>query len=299
MNTFTFITNNFSLLLTKSNCFNNNVLFGFEINNLEPSDDLSLLELNKSQLLSQNNVNFAIYIHCNDRSANFKTLIQSINHKNSLFQYIFHPKYAIVHEKPVFCFNETERENVELKELIETLEENLISQGYKGITPIYFSNKTTTISENIYFCFPAGQNNNEIETTYFNLLNDQFYTSNYLGIRTNKIEETIQQLSQVEGNFFKSNPIQFQFLEKYDQLMRSNKKLSEELGYTKLDLENQKTYLDFFKDKDEALKINEFYHNEYEILPLWYKKMGHIIKVLMGKRTFNSLFDNNVNKYKN
>ncbi|MFN4313884.1 MAG: hypothetical protein ACK4E0_06310 [Chitinophagaceae bacterium] len=44
--------------------------------------------------------------------------------------------------------------------------------------------------------------------------------------------------------------------------------------------------------------ISEFYRTEYEILPTWYKRFGHIIKVLMGKRSFRSLFNDNVKKYK-
>lgn len=45
-------------------------------------------------------------------------------------------------------------------------------------------------------------------------------------------------------------------------------------------------------------KIRNFYHYEYEILPLWYKRFGHIIKVISGKRTFKSLFNDDVKKYK-
>lgn len=48
----------------------------------------------------------------------------------------------------------------------------------------------------------------------------------------------------------------------------------------------------------ETVKIKRFYHYEYEILPLWYKRLGHVIKVLMGKRTLRSLFDDNVTKYR-
>jgi len=33
-----------------------------------------------------------------------------------------------------------------------------------------------------------------------------------------------------------------------------------------------------------------WYKNEYEVLPRWYKKFGQLIKALMGKRTFKSLF---------
>ncbi|WP_156180379.1 hypothetical protein [Rufibacter radiotolerans] len=39
----------------------------------------------------------------------------------------------------------------------------------------------------------------------------------------------------------------------------------------------------------ETEYILNFYTQEYEVLPLWYKRMGHIIKAVMGKRTWKSL----------
>ena len=43
-------------------------------------------------------------------------------------------------------------------------------------------------------------------------------------------------------------------------------------------------------EKIRANDILAWYKQEYEVLPGWYKKFGHVIKVLMGKRTFKSLF---------
>lgn len=48
----------------------------------------------------------------------------------------------------------------------------------------------------------------------------------------------------------------------------------------------------------EYYDIIDWYNHEYESLPLWYKQLGHVIKVFMGKRTFRSLFSDNVKKYK-
>jgi hypothetical protein len=48
----------------------------------------------------------------------------------------------------------------------------------------------------------------------------------------------------------------------------------------------------------EYYEVLDWYHKEYEALPLWYKQFGHIIKVIIGKRRFRSLFDDNVKKYK-
>jgi hypothetical protein len=62
-----------------------------------------------------------------------------------------------------------------------------------------------------------------------------------------------------------------------------------------------KLYLSFIAlGKEVAQKeyydIKQWYHQEYEILPLWFKRLGHIVKVLMGKRSFRSLFSDNVKK---
>ena len=50
--------------------------------------------------------------------------------------------------------------------------------------------------------------------------------------------------------------------------------------------------------ENQYYDILNWYHNEYEILPLWYKQFGHIIKIIIGKRSFRSLFSDNVKKYK-
>jgi hypothetical protein len=59
---------------------------------------------------------------------------------------------------------------------------------------------------------------------------------------------------------------------------------------------NTQLYLSMQK-KQTADNV-EWYHHEYEILPAWYKRLGHIIKVLMGRRTFRSLFSDKAKKYK-
>lgn len=39
----------------------------------------------------------------------------------------------------------------------------------------------------------------------------------------------------------------------------------------------------------EHMKLKEWYDEQYEVLPLWYKRVGHIIKVFKGKRKITSL----------
>lgn len=61
----------------------------------------------------------------------------------------------------------------------------------------------------------------------------------------------------------------------------------------------QKIIIDLLKTTHQATAIQRYYDAEYEVLPLWFKRIGHIIKVIMGKRKFRSLLDDNAKKYKN
>lgn len=38
-----------------------------------------------------------------------------------------------------------------------------------------------------------------------------------------------------------------------------------------------------------------WYYKEYEVLPLWFKRLGHIIKILQNNRSWRSIFTNNPN----
>ncbi len=53
-------------------------------------------------------------------------------------------------------------------------------------------------------------------------------------------------------------------------------------------LQNESTFLKMFNEllrtNNESQTILKFYNEQYEVLPLWYKRFGHIIKILSGKR---------------
>ena len=99
-------------------------------------------------------------------------------------------------------------------------------------------------------------------------------------------------------------------------LMREVRRCSGELARTRQswkltaeELKSKKDYVDFLlgkmrRDNDEdsgvtdIVRLKRFYQHEYEVLPLWYKQFGHVIKVLMGKRTLKSLWRDDVKKYR-
>lgn len=64
-------------------------------------------------------------------------------------------------------------------------------------------------------------------------------------------------------------------------------------------LNNAETTITLIKDtyKKDYHRLFKWYHKEYEMLPLWYKRFGHLIKAFKGQRSFRSLFDGSNRKY--
>jgi len=81
----------------------------------------------------------------------------------------------------------------------------------------------------------------------------------------------------INENSFTENTIEKQ---PFETISKKIRKEYDEL-YCKLILDN----------KQKFNELKSWYEKEYESLPLWYKRFGHIIKVLKGKRSFKSLFE--------
>ena len=108
--------------------------------------------------------------------------------------------------------------------------------------------------------------------------------------------------------FLSLQATELDFAQEFPQLyalVRTNRKLEKELHYlnrkytsTEAELNYQKQYIEVLRSDHAAKELQDYYTHEYEILPLWYKRFGHILKVLTGKRTLQSLFRDGVKKYK-
>lgn len=78
--------------------------------------------------------------------------------------------------------------------------------------------------------------------------------------------------------------------------------LNEHYAYENTLLKNRSIlYLEFIAvskeiREKEYFDLLDWYHKEYEVLPLWYKRFGHIVKVMKGKRSFRTLISDNIQK---
>ncbi len=82
------------------------------------------------------------------------------------------------------------------------------------------------------------------------------------------------------------------------QLKNENNRLKEINRSVFSEMQNQVQYNEILKQDHSTAKLQQYYNREYETLPLWYKRLGHILKVIMGKRRPGSLFKKSEKKYK-
>jgi hypothetical protein len=118
-----------------------------------------------------------------------------------------------------------------------------------------------------------------------------------------KLYEIIRLIQDADQKILDQFPELYKALQRNNTLAANEQELKIKFGLWKEKLESQTMYNSLYKQSDERYhkqmkEVVDFYKKEYEILPLWFKQLGHIIKVITGKRTFRSLFDDNVKKYK-
>ncbi|RXK60017.1 hypothetical protein ESA94_13295 [Lacibacter luteus] len=297
INTLTIITSNADLLSLNEG-FAEQVHIAFDIKGVRSLNEFSASTLHVGSIFDSGNITFSIYLD-SFQKVDFSKILEDIkNERYILVQNTFHPNYHRVEQKPVICFNSVDKGTPELILFITEMNKTFQAQGYNGIYPMYFSNDPTPFSSRDNFCFPIHLSKTDICNCYYDILKNKFYSAKYIGIRSLEIALIIQELKKAEDRLLQEQPLQFEMLKMFSFLSSSSKLLSYQLDIAKADLENQKKYLEILRGKDGALEIINFYKNEYEILPLWYKRFGHILKVITGKRSFRSLYDDNTKKYK-
>lgn len=70
------------------------------------------------------------------------------------------------------------------------------------------------------------------------------------------------------------------------------------LNAAESEIQAMTSYLNLLQSASQAASLQNYYTNEYEVLPRWYKQFGHVLKVIMGKRTLSSLLNDTEKKYK-
>lgn len=140
----------------------------------------------------------------------------------------------------------------------------------------------------------------DLSASYTRLLQtDQYYNNNIFFRPPDEQarQSALSSLQQAERDFQQQSPRLYELIHTHRLLELQHSSLGRQQAITQAELANQRQYLEILRTDHAAREIQDYYTREYEILPLWYKRFGHILKVLTGKRTFASLFRDDVKKH--
>lgn len=221
---------------------------------------------------------------------------------------LFSKNYIRIEDWPVIAFYyEAEIDGDEPGGLFaEYLASKLRSQGWPSViqwhfSPASFGKQLEQKRKNPLLVRTLDFNEDCLEHHFFT---DYYYVDNYILFKRDAFGEALE----LEQLFFSAccmvlgrNDLLRTGLQEYLAARHSAKELNIKNSLLQERLQNAEKTIDIIrtKYKDDYDSLFKWYHNEYEILPLWYKRFGHILKVLMGKRTFRSLFYDHVKKYRN
>lgn len=202
----------------------------------------------------------------------------------ALLLFFFHPYYQWGDRgKPLFVFLPPEKET-----------------GFRKKAQEFFAAQGLTI-ELLFMSGPAVhllESKNDPAGEYYRYCISHWSPDDVFILKDPCPERVICDLQGVTGDLQREHPL-------FSKLAAENAMIRKQLALLDRDnsrLREENSILNELTElnskHDEVDYILRFYKYEYEILPLWYKRFGHIIKVLQGRRSFRSLYDKKVKKYK-
>jgi hypothetical protein len=213
----------------------------------------------------------------------------------SLFLFFLHPGYLKTIFKPVIFCDDTENDFI--KELVHLLSQQKL---FPQIIQVNSVNDKISIRSSASLAFLLNGNISYLSEMAAQIFVTDVYFRNLFFLVQNEHTDADNRILITMESLAKGMSLEpahlLNIIQKQAALI--NKK-NERIIVLNEQLCNTKDFLRYYQKNDNSKEVNDFYHYEYEILPLWYKRLGHIIKVIMGKRTLRSLFNDNVKKYKN
>jgi len=299
----------FNSLFTYYTCFNTIEEF-IQEKNLNRKNAIPVVEIQHNDLKQAEAVLYSM-LSVKDQSS-FNLLIApagkpaAVNRKwlSQIVSIVSHAAYNKFHDRKIIFFNEGQWSGAR-----EGLIKEMKSLGFKDLLPVYLEDVTAYSNESINFFLMRSADD---EKKLLEVIQSKIYSLSHpfqlilQGSVSKNLESVKEKLQSYIQQHYK--PEELQLLQKVFSLNQNISVLQNTLLNKENLLTSRQAYLDFLLNQypaddgngriNEELKIRKFYHYEYEVLPLWYKQLGHVIKVIMGKRTFKSLFDDKAKKYK-
>jgi len=212
----------------------------------------------------------------------------------NIITFFFQPSYYLVNGRAVVFVRDNEADSL----FIEKLSEKCAKQG---LHILILNTKSIAMFKNAEGQFAYTVTSAEIDLDalikdWLSRLLDNKSTGeiHFLFDKNDPaLPDILTALKEREMMLFKTQHYKFANIAYRQQVLIDQYKA--ELDIKRSAEENVQNYL--VMQKKQTAENVEWYHHEYEILPTWYKRVGHVIKVFMGKRTLRSLFSDKVKKY--
>lgn len=209
----------------------------------------------------------------------------------------FQPSYYMVNYHPVVFLKDPASS---CTNFIERLQHKCRSQGLQRISTIEIKAEDHRNDTTPQFGYWANKDDIDYHMLVKNWLAQYLGNNNPSEIHILFPYKAEESAALIKTSFEKENAVKrtedYQIASAFYEKEKIIEAYKHQLSMKAIDLQNNQLYLSI--QKEERVNALEWYRQEYEILPLWYKRFGHIIKVLTGKRTFMSLFNDNVKKHK-
>ena len=196
-----------------------------------------------------------------------------------------------------------ELSNAEDKKYVSVICDAFKNQGYDYIEPaLIYSDRALQDNERTNFRFDLQKSVTHLLHDYISSIKRVDSSGSYFFFFLEdpaKLYEILDIIQKAETTIREDTPQTYYLLKENMSASAKERRSIVKIGLLQEELDSLKAYNLFpTREKDRTKELQQWYDKEYEILPLWYKRVGHVLKVLMGKRTFRSLFDDNVKKYK-
>jgi|KBSMisStandDraft_5_1062788.scaffolds.fasta_scaffold57740_2 hypothetical protein len=224
----------------------------------------------------------------------------------SLAPLLFNSSYFTVNGNPVIAIiDSADHDPGKLQVALEILENVFRYLGYDDFNYCFLNGSTgrvtnTNMAIDVTIYDPKS-NELDVKAWYYNFLEECGISRRLIFLfqpASVAATDICSQLMNAESGFREKHPHVFSLLEDGVDFERRFEQYEISIKGLQKEVESRDAYISNLNIPETTLKrLSDFYHNEYEILPLWYKRFGHLIKVFMGKRSFRSLYDDKVKKY--
>lgn len=256
-------------------------------------------------ILFKRNINFCFTLNFSEKgSSTTQKEIESF-YFNAMV-YFLSINYIKINRNPLINILVNNENQVAIHDIIAVSKREIMAQGFKDVEIAFFNtNAPINFRETAlpFYYYDLNANiDKPTEQLIFNSYLNGYLTNRYFFLNAlhlkNLNQQSFAKISDLELRLKEENALLNNALLGSKRIISESEDLQQEniLFQQRIEINNEfmsllrsssiSNAVQLTKEKEEIIV---WYQKEYEVLPLWYKRLGHIVKVLYGKRSLKSV----------